>query len=43
MMETLSTDEARGGTASRRHRVLAVLIVSLVFLAADWYVVETIF
>ena len=42
-METLSTDEARGGTASRRHRVLAILIVSLVLIAGGWYVVETFF
>lgn len=29
-MTTLKTDEARGGTTSRNHAVLKVLIISLV-------------
>lgn len=42
-METLNMEDTRGGTASRRHRVLVVLIESFVLLAGGWYVVETFF
>ena len=40
-MVTINKDEARGGVESRGHRVLRVLVISLVLLMGAWYLVET--
>lgn len=42
-MVEITTDKARGGETSPRHRVLSVLVVSMVLLMGAWYVVETFF
>ena len=42
-MVEIKTDAARGGEASPTHRILKVLVASLVLLMGAWYVVETFF
>ncbi len=42
-MVEIKTNAARGGEASPKHRVLTVLVASLVLLMGAWYVVETFF
>jgi len=42
-MVTIKTNDARGGEASPTHRVLTVLVSSLVLLMGAWYMVETFF
>jgi len=42
-MEEINPDDARGGHPSRKHKVLKVLVISLVLVAVAWFVVELLY